>query len=496
MPITIVGLGPGPYRALTLEAAEALAVAQELYLRTRVHPTVEQFPPTVRWTSFDDLYEGAASFDALYDQIATRLLERGAQAEITYAVPGHPLVGEESVQRLIERATAAGVPTRVVGGTSFVEAALTAARLPGVDHLQVVDALALPPIAPIAPLIVYQVYKATVASDLKVALLRLYPPDHPVIVIRGATTAAEAVERVELAALDRGVTFDHLTTVYVPPLAPDLDFGTLPGLAHIVARLRRPGGCPWDRQQTHDSLKRYLIEEAYEAVEAIEEGDYVALCDELGDLLLQVALHAEMADERGDFDVTDVLHAVCAKLVRRHPHVFGSTVVADAAEVELNWEEIKRRERGGDGPPPSLLDGLPRHHPALVTAQAILKRVIAAGVAAGDRQGALADASAALADLAVAAEPAAREARLGQALFALTHLARLDRLDAEDALRQTNRRFVARLRELEAAWRAGGREPATASPEETRALWAALGENKGRPVGRSEQSGEQARAES
>src|SRR5688572_25706392 len=165
MPITIVGLGPGPYRALTLEAAEALAAAQELYLRTRVHPTVEEFPPTLRWTSFDDLYDGAASFDALYDEIATRLLERGAQAEITYAVPGHPLVGEASVRRLIERATAAGVPTRVVGGTSFVEAALTAARLPGVDHLQVVDGLALPPIAPIAPLLVYQVYKATVASD-------------------------------------------------------------------------------------------------------------------------------------------------------------------------------------------------------------------------------------------------------------------------------------------------------------------------------------------
>jgi tetrapyrrole methylase family protein/MazG family protein len=189
MAITVVGLGPGPYRALTLEAVEALTAARELYLRTRVHPTVAEFPPGLRWTSFDDLYEHAPSFDALYDAIVERLLERGAQTDVTYAVPGHPLVGEASVQRLLARAPAAGVATRVIGGMSFVEAALAAAALPGVDHLQVADALALPVIAPTVPLLVYQVYKPAVASDLKLALLRLYPPEHPVLVVRGAATA-------------------------------------------------------------------------------------------------------------------------------------------------------------------------------------------------------------------------------------------------------------------------------------------------------------------
>ncbi|HEY7062391.1 MAG TPA: nucleoside triphosphate pyrophosphohydrolase [Chloroflexota bacterium] len=472
MPITIVGLGPGAYRALTLEAAEALQAAQELYLRTAQHPTVAELPPNIRWTAFDDLYEQAASFDALYDQIAAILLERGAQADVTYAVPGNPLLGEASVRRLLERAAAAGVPTRVVGGLSFAEAALGAhGVVDGVDQVQVADALALPPIQPTVPLLVHQVYKPAVASELKLALLRVYPPEHEAVVIRAASTAEETVERVPIEALDRGVTFDHLTTVYVPPIPPDEDFGTLTGLAHLVARLRRPGGCPWDAQQTHESLKRYILEEAYEAVEALDEGDFPALCDELGDLLLQVALQSELADEHGAFDVVDVLHAICTKLVRRHPHVFGSTVVADAREVELNWEEIKRRERGGDSPPPSLLDGLPRHHPALVTAQAIVKRVLGAGLAPADRDAVLASCEKAMRALREAQEPPVRDTSLGRLLFELAHLARLDGVDAEEALRQANRRFVARVRTLEERCRAAGQEPGQAPPEAIAALW-------------------------
>ncbi|HLH25192.1 MAG TPA: nucleoside triphosphate pyrophosphohydrolase [Chloroflexota bacterium] len=472
MAITIVGLGPGPYRALSLEAAEALQGAGELYLRTAQHSTVAELPASIRWTAFDDLYEQATSFEALYDEIAALLLGRGAKADVTYAVPGHPLIGEASVRRLLERATATGVPTRVIGGMSFAEAALAARGVsPGVDDVQIADAMALPPIAPTVPLLVHQVYKTAVASDLKLALLRLYPPEHEALVIRAATTAQEAVERVAIAALDRGVTFDHLTTVYVPPIPPDEDFGTLTGLAHLVARLRRPGGCPWDAQQTHESLKRYILEEAYEAAEAIDEQDFPALCDELGDLLLQVALQSELADEHGAFDLNDVLHAICAKLVRRHPHVFGSTVVADAREVELNWEEIKRRERGGTGPPPSVLDGLPRHQPALMTSQALVKRLRGADLAPASRADTLAASEAALRELAAAETPAAREASLGRALFALAHLARLDGVDAEEALRQANRRLAGRVRAWEERQRASGAAARVPSGDDLAGLW-------------------------
>src|SRR5579883_1432810 len=410
MAITIVGLGPGPYRALSLEAAEALQGAGELYLRTAQHSTVAELPASIRWTAFDDLYEQATSFEALYDEIAALLLGRGAKADVTYAVPGHPLIGEASVRRLLERATATGVPTRVIGGMSFAEAALAARGVsPGVDDVQIADAMALPPIAPTVPLLVHQVYKTAVASDLKLALLRLYPPEHEALVIRAATTAQEAVERVAIAALDRGVTFDHLTTVYVPPIPPDEDFGTLTGLAHLVARLRRPGGCPWDAQQTHESLKRYILEEAYEA--------------------------------------------------------------AEAREVELNWEEIKRRERGGTGPPPSVLDGLPRHQPALMTSQALVKRLRGADLAPASRADTLAASEAALRELAAAETPAAREASLGRALFALAHLARLDGVDAEEALRQANRRLAGRVRAWEERQRASGAAARVPSGDDLAGLW-------------------------
>ncbi len=454
MSIVVVGLGPGPYRALTLEAVEALGAADELYLRTRIHPTVEELPAALQWTAFDDLYETSSSFDALYDRIVEVLLARGARAEIAYAVPGHPLIGEASVQRLLARAPAAGVAVRIVGGLSFAEAALTALGR-AADDLQIVDGLALPYVAPTVPLLVYQVYKATVASDVKLALLRLYPPEHPVLVVQGAATALERVERVELAALDRGRTFDHLTTLYVPPLPADEDFGTMAGLAHIVARLRRPGGCPWDAQQTHASLKRYLLEEAYEAAEALEEEDDAAFCEELGDVLLQVALHAEMADERGAFDLTDVLRAICTKLVRRHPHVFGSTTVADAAEVEQNWEAIKRREKGEAAAPASLFDGLPRHHPALSTAQAIQKRLASVGATWTERDAALGRAREQLEALA-RAEGAERGPALGSLLLTLAQVARLQGGDAEETLQEANRRVIRRVRALEAEHGAAG----------------------------------------
>jgi len=449
MGITVVGLGPGSYRALTLEAVEALHAASELYLRTAQHPTVAELPSVLRWQSFDALYEQAPTFDALYDQIAEILLARGAVAAVTYAVPGHPLIGEASVQRLLLRAPAAGVPVRVVGGMSFIEAVLAATRAPGAEHLQVVDALALPALTPTLPLIVYQVYKPSVASDLKVALLRYYPPEHPVLLVRAAATADERVEPVELAALDRGRTYDHLTALYVPPLAPEASFGTLEGLAAIVARLRGPNGCPWDLQQTHESIKKYVLEEAYEVAEAIDERDWPALCDELGDLLLQVALHAQMADERGVFDLRDVLHSVCRKLVRRHPHVFGAVEVADAAEVERNWEAIKRRERGEAERPPSVLDGLPRHGPALTVAQALVKRLLAAGLLAADRAAAGAQLRAAATALAEGVPTT--DAALARALWALAWLARLDGHDAEETLRHATRRVIRAVERWERA---------------------------------------------
>jgi tetrapyrrole methylase family protein/MazG family protein len=255
------------------------------------------------------------------------------------------------------------------------------------------------------------------------------------------------VEQVELAALDRGRPYDHLTAIYLPPLAPEASFGTLDGLAALVARLRGPNGCPWDREQTHASIKKYVLEEAYEVAEAIDERDWPALCDELGDLLLQVALHAQMADERGEFDLRDVLHGICRKLVRRHPHVFGTVAVADAAEVERNWEAIKRAERGERERMPSVLDGLARYGPSLAVAQALVKRLVAAGLLPAERA---VPADELRAAAAAAAQPdQGSEAALARVFFTAAWLARLDGLDAEEVLRQATRRVIRAVERFE-----------------------------------------------
>ncbi|MEK7860998.1 MAG: MazG family protein [Chloroflexota bacterium] len=231
-------------------------------------------------------------------------------------------------------------------------------------------------------------------------------------------------------------------------------------LARIAARLRAPDGCPWDREQTHASLRPNLLEEAYEALEAIDTGDATALRDELGDLLFQVVIHAQLAREEGGFDLGDVARGIADKLVRRHPHVFAGTELADG-DVLAQWERIKREEHGqGEAGKErgSILEGIPRALPALFLAERLQERLSRIGVAPP------------VIDLPIDVDDAEL---LGEILFALVAEARAHGIDAETALRETNERFAARVRRMEERARAEGRELETYSPDETRQLWEA-----------------------
>jgi len=197
---------------------------------------------------------------------------------------------------------------------------------------------------------VAQIYNRRLASAVKLALGECYPDEWPVKLVRAAgvdsSEPVEAVVEMPLYELDRSSLTDHLSTLYVPPLGEMEALRLSETLRYITMRLRRePDGCPWDRQQTHQSLTHYVIEETYEVVEALEENDMEKLAEELGDLLLQVYLHAEIARQEGDFSIGDVFEHVSAKLIRRHPHVFGEVEVDNAGQVVQNWEAIKRQER-------------------------------------------------------------------------------------------------------------------------------------------------------
>lgn len=440
--LTIVGLGPGDAALLTVEAQAVLAGAHEVWLRTARHPTVSALPAGPRYESFDALYEQFSSFEEVYEAIVARVLELAGRPEgAVYAVPGHPLFGEATVRALLGRAPAAGIGVRLVSGVSFVDVAAAALAIdPLADGLLVLDALSLGGhhrlLAPERPTLIAQVYDRRAATQAKLALLASYPPEHAVRIVRAGGTAGAHIIETALAELDRADRFDHLATLYVPPLGVTEDVRSFEGVRAIVARLRAPeGGCPWDLEQTHETLKRFLIEEAYEALDALDEGTPRRIAEELGDLLMQVVLHAQVAEDAGEFAIEDVFRSIGEKLVRRHPHVFGETVVSGAGEVVRNWEELKKAERG-DQP---LLDAVPKAMPALAQAQAVQSRAARNGLA--DPYGPP------VAEAVAAFDAAATLDALGDLLFAVVARARARDLDAEEALRLAVRRFRAQVAE-------------------------------------------------
>ncbi len=449
MAITIVGLGPGDGRLLTRQAWDVLAAADPLYLRTARHPAVADLPTAGVRHSFDHLYDTAVDFAQVYETIMGQIISLGQQGDVVYAVPGHPFVGEATVTGIVAAAQQANIAVTIIPGLSFIEPTLSALAVDGLDGLQLVDALDVcahhyPQVNPNAPLLVAQVYNQMIASELKLTLMSIYPDEHEVVLVHGAGTDGQAVERVPLYEIDRIAHSAHLTTLFVPPLPLP---STLSALAETVAILRAPGGCPWDQEQTPQSMRSGFLEEASEVLAALDEDDAEALCEELGDLLYHIVMQVQMAAEEELFKLTDVLAGIDTKLKRRHPHVWGDWQVADSAEVVRNWEQIKTQEKAAA--PQSLLDNIPAALPALARSQKIQDRVNRVGFDWPDVTGVWEKLEEEIKELHAAATPEERTAELGDILFVVVNLARWLGVDAETALRETNLRFSRRFQGVE-----------------------------------------------
>lgn len=438
--IRIVGLGPGDVGDLTLTAWQALSTAQRVLVRTRHHPCIAALEKHLSIADCDDLYEAHAGFAAVYAAIAGRVLALGREpGGVVYAVPGHPWVGEITTRLIVEQAAAAGLAVQVVGGISFVEAAFGALGVDPMDGGQVVDAMLLaqqhhPRVDVGLPLLAGQVYSRGVASDLKLTLMNAYPDDHPVTLVRAAGTPQQALITLPLHELDRRDDFDHLTSLYVPPLAR----GSFTDLQEIVAHLRAPEGCPWDQEQTLESLRQDLLGECAEVLEAIdadaarqgEGGDNSAhLAEELGDLYLVATMLVQIATEEGRFRLADVMQAIVTKLIRRHPHVFGDVAVENVDQILRNWEQIKAAEKAAAGQVAGPLDGIPAHLPALEKARVLQSKAHKAGLL--DR----AALAASRPDLARLLGDAPDAEGIGALLWALVALAHRHGVNAENALR-------------------------------------------------------------
>lgn len=439
--IRIVGLGPGPVEQLTLAAWEYLTRAEILVLRTERHPCVAEIlarrPPTAHTQSCDDLYAQHAAFADVYAAIVTRVMALAqSHTEVVYAVPGHPCVGEMTTPALQQCAAAAGMAVEIVAGLSFIEPSFAAVGVDPMDGGQVIDAMMVaqqhhPMVDVNLPLLLAQVYARWLASDVKLTLLNAYPDDHAVTIVQAAGASQQQLTTLPLAELDHGEHFDHLTSVYVPPLPPHSSFTAL---QELVAHLRAPEGCPWDREQTLLSLRKDLLDECAELLEAIDAetdgSDHrAAICEEAGDVLLSVVMMTQIATEEGRFQMGDVVRGVVTKLIRRHPHVFGDAAVDGVEHVLANWEMIKTQEKAEQGVTRGPLDGVAPALPALEKARKLQSKAAKAGLL--DRA-ALAQADPALAAL-LGATP--DEARFGALLWQIVALAHAHDVDAEDALR-------------------------------------------------------------
>jgi tetrapyrrole methylase family protein / MazG family protein len=448
--ITIVGLGPGASGLLTAEARGLLA-SGHVFLRTRRHPAVTSIPESSDWESFDARFERPEDLGGLRARIAEALLTEAKHSPLVYAVPGHPLVGDATVAALLQEAARTETPVGIVPGISALDAGLFVLPAGAFATIQVVDALDLAaaavrqpfsggtvPITPLRPALITQCCAPPVIAAAKQALLRLYPGETSIDVISATRAVEERAEQLPLHLLDQ-CSADSLMTLYLPALDPLQDGRASEALQQIVARLRAPGGCPWDREQTHQSIKRHLIEEAYEAVDALERGDPHDIREELGDVLLQVYLHAQMAEESGNFALEDIFGSLTSKLIRRHPHVFGNVTAETAGAVLENWDQIKRRERRERGVQEEQpLGRIPVDLPALSRAQTVLRRAQRAGIESPT----VPKLDETLAHVFSGSQPP-DQSIIADALFALTAAAAEANIDAEQALREVIQQFEA-----------------------------------------------------
>ena len=431
--IDVIGLGPAGPELVTTGTLELIARVEQRFVRTSRHPAA----PLVNGSSFDHHYESLDAFDAVYERIVDDLVQAAwAHGHVLYAVPGSPRVAERTVDLLAARSD---VEVRVHAALSFVDLSWVALGIDPIDAgVRIIDGhrFAHEAAGQRGPLLVAQCHSQQVLSDIKLSVDD--PGETQAVVLQGLGTSEEHVFTVEWADLDRKVDPDHLTSIYIPEL-PTPVADAFSRFEVMVKRLRLD--CPWDAEQTHASLRRYLLEESYETLEALDrlteveaateddiEQRFADLQEELGDLLYQIFFHSVLATEQGWFDVAEVAQGIHDKLYERHPHVYGDSETT-LAELPASWEAAKQKEKGRG----SVMDGIPAALPALLYAAKVQKKAIAIGLSAP----------------APVDHDAASEEAIGDLLFSVVALAQSLDIDAESALRQHASAFADAVRETE-----------------------------------------------
>ncbi|WP_026286299.1 nucleoside triphosphate pyrophosphohydrolase [Salsuginibacillus kocurii] len=476
--VQVVGLGPGTLEQIPLGIYRLIHNEKQLICRTKEHPAIRELQAEgIEIESFDELYEAHDEFASVYEAITEQLVQKAeADERPVYAVPGHPLVAEETVQQLKMKEAEGAIALKIWGGQSFLDPIFQALGIDPNDGFQLRDGTSFYNTTweMTTHLLVTQVYDSMIASDLKLTLLERLPETYEVKLVRAAGTTEERVFSLPLVDLDRSMEVDNLTALYVPPVEePTLTYRDFSTLREVIQTLRGPGGCPWDKKQTHASLKKYLIEETYEVLEAIDEEDDEHLVEELGDVLLQVMLHAQIGEDEGFFNVEDVIETLTAKMVRRHPHVFGEGTAGNADDVKLTWEAVKQAERE-TGKTSSVLEEVSSAQPALLFAYELQKKAAKVGFDWGESAPMWEKWKEETLELAEELKSGSHENAVkeyGDVLFVLVNIGRHFGIHPEEALLTSNQKFIKRFRYIERKLEEEGITPEEATLVKMDQLW-------------------------
>ena len=439
--ITVVSLGPGHRSFLTLGAVDAMKHSPCLILRTDRCDAAEYLrEKEIPFESLDHLHEMSEDFEELCALTTRFLLAKAEDSDICYAV--FDACADETVKELREHAELSILP-----GLPLSAPFLAAAPQ---DKIEIQSASSLEVTGTQNPLLILECNSKMLMGECKLQLLRWYDPDQPILFFPPSQKIQRTYIQMPLSDLDRMAAYDHTCAVIIPSVGlifrNRFDFYDL---VRVMAILRGENGCPWDKEQDHKTLRKYLIEEAYETAAAIDEEDWDHVADELGDVLLQVVFHAHVGAQLGTLELSDITTYVCRKMIDRHRHIFGTDHCETADDVLKNWEKIKKEERGFKTQA-DVLNGVSKGLPPLMRAGKVQKKAKDVGFDWDDPRDALKkvheEADEVLAELNAGNDPAEE---LGDLFFACVNVARLSNVEAETALQQATEKFIRRFTAME-----------------------------------------------
>lgn len=453
--IKILGLGPGAKDSMTIGTLEELKNGKNIYFRTAIHPTVEYINDLgIEFQTYDYMYEKYESFDLVYSSIAEDLIKKHEEnTDIIYAVPGHPLVAEKSVTNLIALCDKNKITYEIFTAVSFVDVMMEALKVDPIAGLNIIDAFEIKNcvLDSRAGTIITQVYNKMIASEVKIALSVFCEDEKEIIFVRAAgVKGQESIRKIKLYELDWQEDIDYLTSIFIPKEEENKHYDFY-NLVKIVEKLRGENGCPWDMEQTHESIRDALVEESYEVVEAIDNKDDLGLIEELGDVLLHVVFHSVIGKEDGYFSERDVIKSICEKMIYRHPHVFGTENLNNSNEVVERWEELKKNEKGFDTYTDAM-KAIAKSLPALIRAKKVQVKASKVGLDFTDIKTAMDKVIEELEEVKEVYKSENKskiEEEVGDLLFSVVNVARFLDINPESALNYTIEKFIKRFEYIE-----------------------------------------------